>query len=113
MIADLGTKALTIQRTKELKELMMTISQEEYEEKTKEEGPGAVRPKQEKTKEEGPEVVSLKDEEEKEVKEKKIEGEGRTPIPISGNTLQLAVTMAILSKAKAQGEREVDLFSSS
>ena len=98
MIADLGTKALTVQRTKELKELMMMISQEECEGKTKEEGPEAVRPKEEKTKEEGPEAVSMK--------ERDCEKGERCPTPISGNALQLAVMMAILSKAKAQGERD-------
>ena len=105
MIADLGTKALTIQRTKELKELMMMLLQEEKE---KEDGPGATSLKdekkdeeEEKNKEDGPEATRSKEGKEEE------RGKERAIVQLAdGRTLQLAVLMAILAKAKAQGERD-------
>ena len=105
MIADLGTKALTIQRARELKELMMMSLQEEKE---KEDGPGATSLKEEKkdeeeekNKEDGPEATRSK-----EGKEEEREKERAMVQLADGRTLQLAVLMAILAKAKAQGERD-------
>ena len=104
MIADLGTKPLPIQRTLELKELMsMTIQKKMEEEKkeAKEDGPGAAR-----LKEDGLRAVRPREEEDqgKEPKEEKKEvEEGRSGLQINANQMQLAVLMAIIAKARAQG----------
>lgn len=48
IIADLGTKALTVQHTRELKGFMMIVLQEGSEGKKREDDPKAIRKKREK-----------------------------------------------------------------
>ena len=113
MIADLGTKPLPIQRTLELKELMSMAIQKKVEEEkkeVKEDGPEAARVQKE-VKEDGPEAARSKKEEytQKKVEEEKKEEkerpkkEGRSGLQINANQMQLAVLMAIIAKARAQG----------
>ena len=99
MIADFGTKPLPIQRTLELKELMSMAIQKKMEEEkkeAKEDGPEAARPKKEEDQGKDP------GEDKKEVKEGPKEA-GRSGLQINANQMQLAVLMAIIAKARAQG----------
>ena len=109
MIADLGTKPLSSQRTLELKELMSMVLQKKVDEE-KEDGPEAVS-EERKEKEDGSEAVSEEKEEKEDgpeavSKERRKEGEGRQKkMNYSGRQLQLAVLMALIAKSKAQGNQ--------